>query len=158
MNTAAGPNTARRTNFETIKLLCQAVLRKLESQKMIAVTTESRNQLIDDMAMQMTSVVFTQEDLEKSVMNSIGAKTEELDDLRLSGGEAYRTLRQSWLSRYGENEVDGLYFQEPVKYVAIKIIKYLLKAEFIEEVFADDAQLERAIVSTIAGFRRSRLH
>lgn len=156
--TPAGAGGNRRTNFETIRLLCQSVLRRLESQKMIAIDAVKRNDLTEEMAKFMTTVIFTQEDMEKTVMDSIGAKTEELDDLRLSGGEAYRTLRQSWLSRYGENEVDGLYFQEPVKYAAVRVIKYLLKAPQVEEVFADDAQLEKAIVNTIGTFRRSKLH
>jgi hypothetical protein len=98
------------------------------------------------------------EDMEKNVLGSIGEKNEMLDELRLSGGEAYRTLKQSWLSRYGENEVDGLYFQEPVKYTADRVIKYLMKSKYVDEVFAEDLVLERTIVATIAGFLRSKLH
>lgn len=150
--------SGRGTNFETIKLLCQSVLRKLESQKMIAIDREKRNELTDEMAAHMSSVILTQEDMEKTVMSSIGEKNEELDELRLTGGEAYRSLRQTWLSRYGENEVDGLYFQEPVKYAAGRVIQYLLKAKHVDEVFGDDQSLERAIVSVIANFRRAKLH
>lgn len=150
--------TGRGTNFETIKLLCQSVLRKLESQKMIAIDREKRNELTDDMAMFLSSVVLTQEDMEKAVLSSIGSKNETLDELRLTGGEAYRSVRQSWLSRYGENEVDGLYFQEPIKYAAGKLIKYLFESVFVEEVFSEDLDLERAIVSVIANFRRAKLH
>jgi hypothetical protein len=148
----------RGTNFETIKLLAQSVVRRLESQKMIAIIREQRNELSDDLANFLAPHILTQEDMEKNVMESIGEKNEKLDELRLSGGEAYRTLKQSWLSRYGENEVDGLYFQEPVKYTAERVIGYLMKTDFVEEVFADDQTLERAIVATIAGFRRAKLH
>ncbi len=148
----------RGTNFETIRLLAQSVVRRLESQKMIAIMREQRNELTEEMAKFLAPHILTQEDMEKNVMESIGEKNEMLDELRLSGGEAYRTLKQSWLSRYGENEVDGLYFQEPVKYTADRLIAYLLKADFVEEVFADDTSLERTIVATIAGFRRAKLH
>jgi hypothetical protein len=148
----------RSTNLETIKLLAQSVIRKLEGQRMIAIVREQRSELSDDMAKFLSSHILTQEDMEKVVLESIGEKNEELDDLRLSGGEAYRTLKQSWLSKYGENEVDGLYFQEPVKYTAERIIKFLLKCDLVEEVFADDLVLERTIVATIAGFRRAKLH
>ena len=150
--------TGGRTNFESIKLLCQSVARRLESQKMIAIDRMKRNELADDMAQKMSAHILTQEDMEKSVLDSIGEKNEKLDELRLSGGEAYRTLRQSWLSRYGENEVDGLYFQQPIKYIADHMINYLMKSQFVEEVYADDASLERTIVSTIGSFRRSKLH
>ncbi|MGZ3693736.1 MAG: hypothetical protein ACXWQO_06020, partial [Bdellovibrionota bacterium] len=112
----------------------------------------------DDLANFLAPHVLTQEDMEKNVLGSIGEKNEMLDELRLSGGEAYRTLKQSWLSRYGENEVDGLYFQEPVKYTADRLIQYFMKSKFVEEVFAEDLVLERTIVGTIAGFRRSKLH
>jgi hypothetical protein len=150
--------TSRGTNIETVKLLAQSVVRRLESQKMIAIIREQRSELSDDLANFLAPHILTQEDMEKSVMDSIGEKNEMLDELRLSGGEAYRTLKQSWLSRYGENEVDGLYFQEPVKYTADRVIKFLMKSDFVDEVFADDLSLERAIVATIAGFRRAKLH
>jgi hypothetical protein len=150
--------TGRGTNIETIKLLAQSVIRRLESQKMIAIVREQRNELCDDLASFLAPHILTQEDMEKSVMDQIGEKNEMLDELRLSGGEAYRTLKQSWLSKYGENEVDGLYFQEPVKYTAERVIKYLMKSDYIEEVFADDQLLERTIVAVIAGFRRAKLH
>ncbi len=148
----------RGTSFETIKLLSQSVIRRLESQKMIAIIREQRNELTEELAKFLSSYVMTQEDMEKHVMDSIGEKNEMLDELRLSGGEAYRTLKQSWLSRYGENEVDGLYFQEPVKYTADRLIQFFLKSKYVDEVFADDASLEKMIVSTIAGFRRAKLH
>jgi hypothetical protein len=147
-----------RTNLETIKLLAQSVVRRLESQKMIAIIREKRAELADDMAAFLASHILTQEDMEKNVMDSIGEKNEQLDDLRLSGGEAYRTLKQSWLSKYGENEVDGLYFQEPIKYTADRVIAYLMKSKYVDEVFGEDEPLERMIVATIAGFRRAKLH
>lgn len=149
---------SKGTNFETIKLLAQSVVRRLESQKMIAIIREQRNELNEELSKFLAPYVLTQEDMEKNVLGSIGEKNEMLDELRLSGGEAYRTLKQSWLSRYGENEVDGLYFQEPVKYTADRLIKFFLKSKYVEEVFAEDLVLERAIVATIAGFRRSKLH
>jgi hypothetical protein len=161
INASQGPtmkSAGKGTNFETIKLLAQSVIRRLESQKMIAIIREQRAELCDDLAKFLAPHVLTQEDMEKNVMESIGEKNEMLDELRLSGGEAYRTLKQSWLSRYGENEVDGLYFQEPVKYTADRLIQYFLKSKFVDEVFAEDLVLERTIVSTIAGFRRSKLH
>lgn len=150
--------SGRGTNFETIKLLAQSVVRRLESQKMIAIVREQRSEMAEDMAGFLAPHILTQDDMEKHVLESIGEKNEKLDELRLSGGEAYRTLKQSWLSKYGENEVDGLYFQEPVKYTADRLIKYLFKSDFVEEVFADDLTLERTIVATIAGFRRAKLH
>ncbi|MGE3260353.1 MAG: DUF507 family protein [Bacteriovoracia bacterium] len=149
---------SKGTNFETIKLLAQSVVRRLESQKMIAISREQRAELCEDLARFLAPHVLTQEDMEKNVLGSIGEKNEMLDELRLSGGEAYRTLKQSWLSRYGENEVDGLYFQEPVKYTADRLIQYFMKSKFVEEVFAEDLVLERTIVGTIAGFRRAKLH
>lgn len=151
-------SAGRGTNYETIKLLAQSVVRRLESQKMIAIIREQRNELCEDLASYLAPYILTQEDMEKSVMDNIGEKNEMLDELRLSGGEAYRTLKQSWLHKYGENEVDGLYFQEPVKYTADRVIQYLMKSKFIDEVFADDLSLERTIVATIAGFRRAKLH
>ncbi len=151
-------SSGRGTSFETVKLLAQSVVRRLESQKMIAIIREQRSDLVDDLARHLASHILTQEDMEKNVLESIGEKNEMLDELRLSGGEAYRTLKQTWLSRYGENEVDGLYFQEPVKYTADRVISYLMKSPFVDEVFGEDLVLERTIVSTIAGFRRAKLH
>lgn len=158
MMTTNKPTTGRGTNFETIRLLSQSVIRKLESQRMIAIDKEKRSDLTDHLAKKMSTVVLTQEDMENNVLGSIGERNEELDDLHLSGGEAYRTLRQSWLSKYGENEVDGLYFQEPIKYTAGRVIDFLMKDEHVEEVFADDLSLERAIIHTIGNFRRAKLH
>lgn len=158
MQAPAAKSGGRGTNLETIRLLSQSIIRRLESQKMIAVIREQRNELCDELAGFLAPHIFTQEDMEKHVMDQIGEKNEMLDELRLSGGEAYRTLKQSWLTKYGENEVDGLYFQEPVKYTADRVIQFLMKSKFIDEVFAEDLLLERAIVGVIAGFRRAKLH
>jgi hypothetical protein len=158
MNTQPTTGHSRTTNFESIRLLSQSVLRRLESQKMIAIKHELRNELTEELAKKMSTIILTQEDMEKTVLGRVGSKNAELEDLHLSGGEAYRSLRQAWLSKYGENEVDGLYFQEPIKYAAARIINFLLKAEQVDEVFADDLVLERTIVQTIGGFRRSKLH
>lgn len=125
---------------------------------MIAVETATRNTLMDDLATSLKSQVLTQDDMETSVLGQIGSKSEELNDLHLSGGEAYRTVRQAWLSKHGEYEVDGLFFQQPIKYVAESIIQYLFKHESVEEVFAEDDRLLKTIVATIGGFRRSKLH
>lgn len=147
-----------RTDFETIKLLCQSILRRLESQRMVAIEAAQRNQILDDLASRIRTQVFSQEDMETEVLAAIGQKSEELTDLHLSGGEAYRTVRQSWLSKHGEYEVDGLYFQKPIKYVAEWIIQFLFHHDAVEEVFADDDKLLKTIVSTIGSFRRSKLH
>ncbi len=158
MTTNTPKPAGRGTSFETIRLLSQSVIRKLESQRMIAIDKEKRNDLTDHLAKKMSTVVLTQEDMENNVLGSIGERNEELDDLHLSGGEAYRTLRQSWLSKYGENEVDGLYFQEPIKYTAGRVIDFLMKDQHVEEVFADDLVLEKTIIHTIGNFRRAKLH
>src|SRR4051812_5251018 len=42
--------TSRGTNFETIKLVAQSVVRILESQKMIAIIREQRNELCEELA------------------------------------------------------------------------------------------------------------
>lgn len=158
MNVSGEGMNRGRSDFESVKLLCQSILRRLESQRMIAVNKEERNQLLDDLSQQIKPQVLTQEDMEANVLSQIGTKTEELNDLHLTGGEAYRTVRQQWLSRHGEYEVDGLYFQKPIKYVAEWIIKFLFKHSAIEEVFSDDDKLLKTIVATIGTFRRSKLH
>lgn len=147
-----------RSDFESVKLLCQSVLRRLESQRMISVTTTARETLLDDLAAQIKPQVLTQEDMEANVLSQIGQKSEELDDLHLTGGEAYRTVRQQWLSRHGEYEVDGLYFQKPIKYVAEWLIQFLFKHPAIDEVFSEDDKLLKTIVATIGSFRRNKLH
>jgi hypothetical protein len=96
--------------------------------------------------------------MEAHVLSQIGTKSDELNDLHLTGGEAYRTLRQQWLSKHGEYEVDGLYFQKPIKYVAEWVIQFLLKSANVDEVFADDDKLLKTIVASIGNFRRSKLH
>ena len=151
------PKAPKGTNIETLKILGQSILRRLESQKMIAVFKEQRDQLVDTLAQYLQTIVRTQEDMESEVLGSIGEKNEELNELHLSGGEAYRALRQQWLSKHGEYEVDGLYFQEPIKYIAEKIIKFLFKTPEVEEIFSDDKSMEKTIVATIGGFRRSKL-
>jgi hypothetical protein len=147
-----------RSDFESVKLLCQSVLRKLESQRMIAVEAENRNFLLDELSLHIKSQILTQEDMEAHVLSQIGTKSDELNDLHLTGGEAYRTLRQQWLSKHGEYEVDGLYFQKPIKYVAEWVIQFLLKSANVDEVFADDDKLLKTIVASIGNFRRSKLH
>lgn len=151
-------NKGKGTDFESVKLLCQSVIRRLESQRMIAVVKEQRNELLDHLAETIKPQILTQEDMENAVLGQVGEKNEELEELNLSGGEAYRTVRQRWLSKHGEYEVDGLFFQRPIKYVAEWLIAYLFKHPAIDEVFSEDEKLLKVIVNTIGQFRRSKLH
>lgn len=146
------------TNLESVRLLCQSIIQRLESRKMIAVAIDKRLELVDSMTAKIKPQILTQEDQEKEVLGSIGEKTEELDALKLSGGEAYRTVRQSWLSKHGEYEVDGLYFQHPIKYIAEWTIRFLFNHDSVEEVYATDDVLMKTIVATIGSFRRAKLH
>ena len=146
------------TNLESVRLLCQSIIQRLESRKMITVIIEKRQALVDDMTGKIKPQILTQEDQEKQVLESIGEKTEELDALKLSGGEAYRTVRQSWLSKHGEYEVDGLFFQQPIKYIAEWTIQFLFNHDAVEEVYAKDDMLMKTIVSTVGNFRRAKLH
>ena len=151
-------NRGKGTDLESVKLLCQSIIRRLESQRMIAVIKEQRQTLLDDLSDAVKPQILTQEDQETSVLGSIGSKSEELQDLHLSGGEAYRTVRQAWLTKHGEYEVDGLYFQRPIKYVGEWLIQYLFKHDSVDEVFAEDEKLLKTIINTIGNFRRSKLH
>lgn len=145
------------TDNQTIILLVQQIIKRLESNRHIAIIRDQRDSLVEQTATAIRPLVLTHEDMENEVMGNLETKTEELEQLRLSGGEAYRTVRQRWLAKHGEHEVDGLYFQKPIKYIAESIIKFFFSCDLVDEIFAEDNVLLKTIVATIGSFRRSKL-
>ena len=59
---------------------------------------------------------------------------------------------------FGDDELNGLYFQKPMKQVATSIAGYMMRSSHIDDVFESDDALERQIVETIKRFDPANLH
>jgi hypothetical protein len=58
----------------------------------------------------------------------------------------------------GDDELNGFFFQRPMKHVAKSIAEYLMRSSHIDDVFETDEDLEQMIVDVIKRFDANQLH
>jgi len=61
-------------------------------------------------------------------------------------------------SSFGDDVLNGLYFQRPLKQLAASISQYLMRSSNIDEVYETDEDLEKMIVEIVQKFDAAELH
>ena len=72
--------------------------------------------------------------------------------------DQFQTAKKMVKEQFGDDVLHGFYFQKPLKHIAETISQYLMRSSHIDEVFEDDAELEKQIVETIQKFNPDDLH
>ncbi|MBN23372.1 MAG: hypothetical protein CL678_18950 [Bdellovibrionaceae bacterium] len=146
------------TDANTVKNLCKSILTRLENDQSICLETTQRAQAFDSLYEVIRSSVLTEDDLRKKTFASMGLSKDSLEELTMSEAEQYRAARRAVRKDFAEDELNGLYFQSTLRDIAIKVIEFLMSAKEVDEVFASDDELNRAIVLVIKKFNPNHLH
>lgn len=146
------------TQKETLRLLCKSIITKLENVKSISLPARLRQIVQDEVFGLISPVVFTDEDLRDRTLAKIGAKAELLSDSAFTDSEQYRAAKAVIRNSFGQDEMNGFYFQKPPKDVANVIVQYLMRSSHIDDVFETDEDLEHQIVEIMQSFKVSNVH
>lgn len=146
------------TKKEHVKVLAKNVVSRLEQDQSILLNPRTRQNVYQDLFLKLEPVVLTDEEIRDRTLKEIGLKAEELGENAYTESDQYRAAKSVLMNRLGENAVMGLYYQQPVKYVAQMIGHFLMGHAQVEDVFSSDEELEKAIVDFLKKFNPSQLH
>jgi hypothetical protein len=102
--------------------------------------------------------ILTEQDLRERTLAKIGASAEALQDSKFSDSDQYKTAKSMIRSGFGDDELNGFFFQKPLKYVAKTIAEYLMRSSHIDDVYETDEEIEQEIVETVKKFDPANLH
>ncbi len=150
--------TTHTTNRETIRILCQSIVTRLENRKSISLSPRLRGIVADEIASLIGPAILTEQDLRDKVLAKLGANAEVLEDPQFADSDKYRTAKAVVKSTFGDDELHGFYFQKPLKVIADLIAQYLMRSSNIDDVYEMDEDLVKQIVEIAQKFDPAQLH
>jgi len=146
------------TQKETVRLLCKSIVTRLENQKAITFPARLRQIVQDEVFSLVGPYILTEEDLRERTLAKMGAKTEALQDSGFAESDQYRAAKNIVRGTFGDDELNGFFFQKPLKTVANTIAQYLMRSSHIDDVYETDEDLEKQIVEVVRKFDPANLH
>ncbi len=146
------------TTKDTVRLLCKSIITRLENDKSISFPPRLRQIVQDEVFGLIGPYILSEEDIREKTMAKMGAKSEQLQDSKFTESEQYKAAKAVVKSGVGDDELNGFYFQKPVKLVAQTIAQYMMRSSHIDDVYETDEDLEQQIVETIKKFNPADLH
>lgn len=146
------------TKRDTVRLLCKSIINRLENRKSIAFPARLRQVIQDEVCTLIGPYILTDEDLRDRTLAKIGARAEVLKDSQFTDSDQFKAARAVIRNSFGDDELNGFYFQKPVKTVAGTITEYFMRSSHIDDVYETDEDLERQIVEVVQKFNPADLH
>lgn len=146
------------TTRESVRLLCKSIVTRLENRKSISFPPRLRQIVADEVFDLVGPYIVSEQDIRERALAKVGARAELLQDTQFTDSEQYRTAKALVKSSLGDDELNGFYFQKPLKTVAGSIASYLMRSSHIDDVYESDEDLEKQIVETVQGFNLADVH
>ncbi len=146
------------TQRETVRLLCKSIITRLENKKSITFPARLRQIVQDEVFGLVGPFILTDEDLKERTLAKLGAKAEMLQDSAFTESDQYRAAKAVVKNSFGQDSLNGFYFQKAPKFVAQTIVQYLMRSSHIDDVYETDEDLEHQIVETVQRFNPADLH
>jgi len=146
------------TQKETVRLLCKSIISRLETQKSISFPPRLRQIVQDEVFGLVGPYIMTDEDIREKALAKIGSSAEALHDSKFTESEQFKSAKAVVRKGFGDDELNGFYFQRPLKAVATTITEYLMRSSHIDDVYETDEDLERQIVDVVKKFDPANLH
>ena len=146
------------TQKDTVRLLCKSIITRLENQKAITFPARLRQIVQDEVFSLVGPYILTDEDLRERTLAKMGAKAEALQGNQFAETDQYRAAKAVVRGTFGDDELNGFYFQKPLKTVANTIAQYLMRSSHIDDVYETDEDLEKQIVEVVQKFNPAELH
>lgn len=146
------------TRRDTVRLLCKSIITRLENQKSVAFPPRLRQIVQDELFDLVGPYILTDEDLRERTLAKIGSKTEALQETHFSESDQYKAAKALVKTTFGDDELNGFYFQKPLKTVAQMVSQYLMRSSHIDDVYESDEDLEHMVVEVVKKFDAANLH
>lgn len=146
------------TQKETVRLLCKSIITRLENDKAIQFPPRLRQIIQDEVFGLIGPYILTDEDIRERALTKMGASAAVLQDSAFTESDAYRAAKAVVKSTVGDDELNGFFFQKPLKNVAEVIAQYLMRSSHIDEVYETDEAIEKQVVETVKKFNPANVH
>ena len=146
------------TNEENVRSLVKSIITRLENQKAISMRPVDREKLRQEVYQLVQLSVKTDQDLHEKTLAALGAKAEELSNSEFTESSQYRAAKAIVRKSFGDDTLNGFYFTENIKQIAIHIREFLMNSDLIEDVYETDHDLEQMIVEIIKKFNPAAAH
>lgn len=133
-------------------------MNRLEQDEAIVLKPQMRQNVYHDLYSKIAPIILTDEDVREKVIAQMGLTSEALDESSTTESDQYKTAKKMILQKIGENSVEGLYYQKPIRDLAKSIGEFVMSHESVEEVFLTDEDLEKSVVDFIKRFKPDQLH
>lgn len=139
-------------------MLCKSIVTRLENRKAIEFPPRLRQVVQDEIFSLVGPYILTDEDLREKTIAKIGSSREQLEDAQFTESSQYKAAKAVVRRSFGDDELNGFYFQKPLKTVARTIAEYFMRSSHIDDVYETDDNIEHQIVEMIQKFNPSELH
>jgi hypothetical protein len=146
------------THKETVRLLCKSIVTRLENNKSISFPPRLRQIVQDEVHALVGPYILTDEDIKDRAHAKMGLKAEAVQDSGSTESDAFKAAKSVVKGQIGEHELNGFYFQKPLKEIATTIAKYFMRSSHIDDVYETDEDLEKFIIDVVKKFDESNLH
>ncbi|MFN7685248.1 MAG: DUF507 family protein [Oligoflexia bacterium] len=146
------------TTRESVRLLCKSIITRLENRKAIAFPPRLRQVVADELFNLVGPYIVSEGDIRERALARMGARAELLEDSQFTESDQFRAAKAVVKSQLGDDELNGFFFQKPLKAVANSIAAYLMRSSHIDDVYESDEDLEKQIVETVQGFKLEDVH
>jgi hypothetical protein len=147
-----------QTTKETVRLLCKSIVTRLENNKCIAFPPRLRQIVGDEVFGLVGPYILTEEDLRERALAKVGAKADSMAVAGFAESDQYKAAKAVVRQSFGDDELNGFFFQKSVKFVAQTIASYLMRSSHIDEVYETDEDLEKNIVEVVKTFNPANAH
>lgn len=146
-----------KTDFETLKVMANYLINNLVDDKLIDINITVRSDLIESLATELGVSFATDEDIKAQAIEEVEDKMGH-DNLPedITESEIYNHARKEIIKSFNGESIEGLYLVESLHQVAIRINKFILDTDLIEDVFGTDEEIVGYLVKIIRNFSIKR--
>ena len=146
------------TTKDTVRLLCKSIVTHLENDKSISFPPRLRQIVGDEVFGLVGPYILTEEDLRERALAKVGAKIDSAQVAGFAESDQFKAAKAVVRQSFGDDELNGFFFQKSIKFVAQTIAQYLMRSSHIDEVYETDDDLEKQIVESVKGFNPANQH
>lgn len=146
-----------KTDFETLRALAAYTVNHLKERELVDFNVTLRQELVEAMAVELNVSFATDEDIKDQAIEEVEDKMgagNVPDDVTES--EIYNHARKEIIKSFNGENIAGLYLVESLHKVAMRITKFLLENELVEDVFGTDEELVAFLVKKLRQFNLKR--
>ena len=142
-----------RTDFETLKTLANYTINLLAEANMIQFDIANREALAEAMATEFGVSFDTDENIRDQAIEVVEDKM-GVDNLPedVTESEMFNHARKEIIKSYSGENISGLYLVESLHQASLRMTKFLMDCEIIDDVFSTDEEIHTFLVAKIRVF------